>query len=120
MYKVEFWEEDEVDPTGYKIKGKFLFGKAVEMLKLRLKKSKISKKIEDHKFVVTDVRKNKHGSEVDIEVEDKEKGGACVKIFGPNKKNEYTIVINKMKKFHKKFVKIVATEIIIPLIDQFL
>ena len=120
IYKVEFWDEDEEEPTGYKIKGKFLFGKAVEMLKLRLKKSKISKKIGDHKYYVTDVRTTKHGSEIDIEVEDNEKGGACVKIFGPNKKNEYTVVINKMKKFSQKYVKIVATEIILKIIDQFI
>ena len=82
IYRVESWEEGEEEPTGYKIKGKFLFGKSVEMLKLRLKKSKVSKKILDHKFFVTDVRKTKHGTEVDIEIDDEEKGGACVKIFG--------------------------------------
>ena len=120
MYKVEYWEEGEEEPTGYKIKGKFLFGKSVEMLKLRLKKSKFSKKIQDQKYFVTDVRNTKHGSEVDIEIDDKEKGGACVKIFGPNKKKEYTIVINKMRKFPQKFVKVVATEIIIPTLDNFL
>ena len=119
-YKVEYWEEGETEPTGYKIKGKFIFGKAVEMLKLRLKKSKIAKKIEDKKYFVTDVRNIKHGTEVDIELERDEKGGACIKIFGPNKKNEYTLVVNKTKKFPQKFVKFVATEVIIPLVDSFI
>ena len=80
-YKVDFWEEGETEPTGYKIRGKFTFGKSVEMMKLRLKKSKIAKKIQNHKYFVTDVRTIKHGTEVDIEVENDEKGGACVKIF---------------------------------------
>ena len=83
-YKVEFWEEGETEPTGYKIKGKFIFGKSVEMMKLRLKKSKIAKKIENHKYFVTDVRSIKHGTEVNMEVDSDEKGGACIKIFGPN------------------------------------
>ena len=119
-YKVEFWEEGEEEPTGYKIKGKYILGKSVEMMKLRLKKSKIAKKIKNQKYYVTDVRNIKHGTEVDIEIDDEEKGGACIKVFGPSKKNVYTIVVNKMKKFPQKFVKLVTTEVIIPLVDSFI
>ena len=72
-YKVESWEEGEEDPTGYKIKGKSLFGKFVEMLRTRSKKPKFIKKIKDHRYCVTDVRTIKHGSELDIKIEHEEK-----------------------------------------------
>ena len=116
-YKVESWPEGEEDPVGFKMRGKFVFGKTVEVLKLRLKKSKIAKKFQDIEYLVTDVRKVKHGTEVDLEISKKEKGGACIKFFGPNKKNEYTVVVNKMKKYPQKYVKMVATKLIIPMID---
>ena len=85
MYKVDSWPDDEDEPTGYKIRGKFLFWKAVEMMKLGLKKSKVSKKIHDYEFLVTDVRMIKHWTEADIDIVKNGKGGACVKFFGPNK-----------------------------------
>ena len=119
-YRVEFWEEGEEEPTGYKIKGKYIFGKSVEMMKIRLKKSKLAKKVKDQKYFVTDVRNIKHGTEIDVEIDDEEKGGACVKFFGPNKKNEYTIVVNKMKKYPQKFVKFVTKKVIIPMVDSYI
>ena len=74
-------------------------------MKVRLKKSKIPKKINNIDYVVTESRKIKHGSEVEVELLGNEKGGACIKFFGPNKKKEYTVVVNELKKFEEKFVK---------------
>ena len=53
-------------------------------------------KINGKKFRATDTRKTKHGIEVDTEVASSN-GGATVKFFGPNKKKDYTVVINKTK-----------------------
>ena len=85
-----------------------------------LKKSKVSKKIHDHEYIVTGVRKIKHGTEVDLDILKDEKGGACVKFFGPKKKHKYTVVINKMKKYPQINVKIIATKVIIPLLDTYI
>ena len=117
-YKVESWPEEDDNPTGFKIKGKFVLGKALEVMKVRLKKSKIIKKLNQIEYVVTEVRTIKHGTEVEVELKGKEKGGACLRFFGPNKKKEYTLVINKLKKFDEKFVKIVTMELAIPIIDD--
>ena len=89
-------------------------------MKVRLKKSKIPKKINNIDYVVTESRKIKHGSEVEVELLGNEKGGACIKFFGPNKKKEYTVVVNKLKKFEEKFVKIVTMDVVIPIIDSIL
>ena len=72
-------------------------------------------------FRVLDSRKGQHGIEVDIEIsKDKERGIAVLKIFGPNSKKECTLMITKSKKYEAMYVRLLAVEIIKPLIDLFI
>ena len=43
-----------------------------------------------------------------------------MKIFGPNNKKEWTLLINKSKKHEAIFVRILSKEIIKPLLDNFI
>ena len=57
-------------------------------------------------FKVLDSRKNPNGIEYDIEVnKEKERGLAVLKIFGPNKTNVATVMINKAKKMISSLLK---------------
>ena len=59
--------------------------------------------------------------EIALGIEAGERGNSTLKIFGPNlKKKEYTVVINKSKKSDGKFAKVLAEEIIAPLLDLFI
>ena len=72
-------------------------------------------------MIVMDSRTIHHGNEMDIEVSnEKEKGVAVLRIFGPNSKKECTIVASNKKKSDLIFVKILAKDIIKPLIDKFI
>ena len=70
---------------------------------------------------VMDSRNIPHGVEIDVELnKDKDRGISVLKIFGPNARKECTIVTNKCKKHEVKFVKILALEVIQPLLDKFI
>ena len=72
-------------------------------------------------FRILDRRELKNEVEMDIHVcKDKEKGIATLKVYGPNPKKGCTLMVTKSKKNDIKFVKILATEVIKPLIDAFI
>ena len=57
--------------------------------------------------------------ELDVEViKDNMKGSAGIKIFGPNSRKGYTVMVNKAKKSEKVFAKVLALDVIKPLIDK--
>ena len=118
VYNENSWPKE--DPSGFSFKGKKkLFAKAVENIKLLMKKGN-QKIVESIAFKVLDCRKMNHGNEYDVEVsKEKERGIAVLKIFGPNGKKEHTIMINKSKKHDVKFVELLAIDVIKPLLDRF-
>ena len=74
--------------------------------------------MEHLEFRILDCRK---GSEVDVEIsKGTERGIAVLKMFGPNSRKECTLMINKSRKHEAKFVKMLAVEIIKPMIDKFI
>ena len=118
VYNENSWPKE--DPSGFSFKGKKkLFAKAVENIKLLMKKGN-QKIVESIAFKVLDCRKMNHGNEYDVEVsKDTERGIAVLKIFGPNGKKEHTIMINKSKKHDVKFVELLAIDVIKPLLGRF-
>ena len=120
-YEENFWPKDEKEnPCGFTFKGKKkIFNKAVENVLICFKNKGKIKDMKTLTFKVNDNRKTKYGSEIDVEItKNKEKGIAVLKIFGPKK--ESTIMINKSKKHDVKYVKILAVEVIKPLLDKFI
>ena len=68
-----------------------------------------------------DSRKIPHGIEIDVEIsKENDRELAILKIFGPNTKKECTLLGNKSKKHDLKFVKIIAEEVIKPMLDNFI
>ena len=120
QYAENFWQKDEENPSGYSFKGKKpTFVKAVENLKILFKKG-TQKQMRDLSFRVLDSRKTKSCVEADIEIlKLGDRGNATLKIYGPNGKNECTLMVTKCKKQDVLFVKILATEIVKPLVDSF-
>ena len=118
-YDEQSWPSEE--PTGFRFRGKARsFRKAVENIKILMKKSKQSF-INEIQIRVLDSRKIPHGSEAEIEIcKDNEKGAAIMKIFGPNKKKEYTICVTKAKKCDNLYVNVLAKDIIKPLLNSFI
>ena len=93
---------------------------AVEKCKSTLKKS-IEKEINETKFKVLDHKLHGGATQVTIEMSDKEgRGNAIADFWGPNKKKECTIMIKKSKEHEERFVKILAKNIIQPLLDCFI
>ena len=121
QYDENFWRKEDDEPTGYTYKGKKkVFVKAVENIKITLKKG-VSKQIGKLDFKVLDCRKSKNGLEIDIELsKDIETCIAILKVFGPNTRKETTLMINKSRKHEAKFVKMLALEVIKPLLDAFI
>ena len=79
------------------------------------------RELADIAFRVLDTRKINSGVEIEVEIVKKnEKGIAILKLYGPNAKKGCTILINKAKNNDEIFVKILADEIIKPLIDNFI
>ena len=120
-YEESSWPEKSEEPTGFTFRGKKRgFEKAVENIKILMKRGtkRILNKLT---MIVMDSRTIPHGNEMDIEVSnEKEKGVAVLRIFGPNSKKECTIVASNKKKSDLIFVKILAKDIIKPLIDKFI
>ena len=121
QYEENWWNKEDDEPSGFTYKGKKkVFVKAVENVKLTMKKG-IQKQISKINFKILDCRTVKNGSEIDIElIKNKERGIAILKIFGPNKQKECTLMISKSKKHDIMYVKILALDVIKPLIDAFI
>ena len=121
QYSENFWPKDE-EPHGFSYKSKKkAFGKALDNLKLMLKKG-TRKDLNKIQITVLDCRKEKSKtSEVDIEiVKSNERGIATLKFYGPNAKKVRTILISKSKNHDAKYVSIAALEIVKPLLEKFL
>ena len=85
-YEMTSWNGNADEPAGFRFKGKTKFPKAVEFIKLKLKRSKTEKEINGLKYRVLSMREIDHGKEYDVEdTRDNDNGIASVKIFGPNK-----------------------------------
>ena len=120
-YEENFWPKDEKEkPCGFTFKGKKkIFNKAVENVILCFKNKGKIRDMTSLTFKVNDNRKTRNGSEIDVEItKNKERGIAVLKIFGPKK--ESTIMINKSKRYDVKYVRILAVEVIKPLLDKFI
>ena len=87
-YEENFWPKEDEDPSGYTFKSKRkVFSKAVENLKIAFKKG-AQKQIKNIGVKTLDFRTIKNMSEIDIELtKSDERAIACVKIYGPSKKD---------------------------------
>ena len=121
QYIVNSWKEDEELKTGYSFKGKKpVFVKAVENVKILLRKGS-QKDMKNLKFKVLDSRKAKKSAEFDVEIlKGTERGVAVLKVYGPNAKNECTMMMTKCKKHDALFVKLLALDIVQPLLNAFI
>ena len=125
-YKVKKWginEGSEHITTGYSLRGRCSFKKAVGGLKESLVKGDVND-IDGIKFRVLDTRKNGVALDIEIEMIAKgDKGIALVKLYGPYErkaKKDNVVMITKSKQSDSKFVTILAEQIIKPLITGFL
>ena len=84
-------------------------------------KKGLKKQTQNLQISVLDLKMRGNNPELEIEVEKgKDRGYAIIKIFGPNNKNECTLMINKSKKQEIKFVKIVADEVVMIMLNSFI
>ena len=100
--------------------GKRAFGKAREGFNEMMKKG-FNGKVNDTCFKVLDNRKN--GAEINIEIEvtdNENRGIAVLKLYGPNKRKGNVVMVTKSKRSDAKFVTILAKNVVLPLIKQFL
>ena len=122
-YDESFWPKNAEEPNGCRYKGKKkIFTKAVENIKILFKKG-AQKQMPKVEFRILDNRNGNNGNGKEVEVEitkGKEKGEASLKFFGPNSKKDCTVMITKNKKHEAKFVKIIAMDVIKPLLEKFI
>jgi hypothetical protein len=84
-------------------------------------KKGFSGKVNDTCFKVLDNRKNGAETNIEIEVTDNENRGiAVLKLYGPNKRKGNVVMVTKSKQSDAKFVTILAKNVVLPLIKQFL
>ena len=121
-YKEKKWGREEGSGyiiDGYTFRGKGLFSKAWEGLKVMMKKG-VQNEIGIIKFKALDVRKKGAGIEVDVEiVENGNRGVAVLKLFGLNSRKENVIMVNKSKEGDNNQVIILGQQIVKPLIKKF-
>ena len=115
------WPKNAEEPTGFRYKGKKqCFVRAVENITIFMKKKGTTHQMELLQFTILDSRKFTHGIETDVDItKDNSRGQAVLKIYGPNSKKECTVLVTKKQKHDAKYAKILATEIVKPLIDSF-
>ena len=122
-YKEKIWGKDEGGEhiiDGYTFQGKRAFGKAQEGLMEYLRKG-VVRDVNEVKIKVLDVRKIGAGTDIEIEMtENKARGIAVLKLYGPNKNNECVITINKSKESDHKYVKMLSEKVVKPLVRDFL
>ena len=127
-YKESTWGkklEGEFIIDGYKFKGRQPFRKAKEeMEKLMIKGRK--SEINGLKFTVLDAREKGIETEVEVKIEQDTKMGvdksgiAVLKLYGPNKRKENSILVTKSKDSDIVNVTILAEKIVRPLLARFL
>ena len=112
--------EDTV--TGYSLRGGQKLKNAVIGLKETLKRG-IKKNFQETHYRVLDTRKSGVALDIEVEVMKKaERGIAMVKLYGPynlKDKKDNVIMVTKYKRSHVKFVKMLAENVIKPLISEF-
>ena len=120
-YKEKIWGktvEGEYVIDGYAFRGKKLFKRTLEGI--RVKKG-AKKEVNKIKITVLDVRKNGGSDDVEIELIDNvSRGKGIIKLMGPNSNNEYVIMVNKSKQSEHKYVKLLAEKVVKPLIKDFI
>ena len=93
---------------GHTLRGKRHFRKAQEGLKDYMRKG-VVRDVNKGKIKILGERKNGAGTDIEIEMtENNARGIAVLKLYGPNKNNEYVITINKSKESEHKYLKILV------------
>lgn len=121
-YEENSWSnEPEDEPIGFSFKSKKrLFTKAFDNIKTHFKKGR-KQNINSVGFKVLNSRNIPHGKEIEMEItKENEKGIALLKMFGPNRKKQCTIVVNNSQKSYSTFASVLAGDIIKPLLDSFI
>ena len=122
-FKEETWgktDEGEYIIDGYSFKGRRMFRKAIEGIKDMMKKGAVGE-LNGIKFKVLDTRTNGAGLDVEVELmENKNRGIAVLKIYGPNTKKKNVLTVTKRKGSDAKYLIILAEQVIKPLINKFL
>ena len=122
-YKEETWGKDvegEYVIDGFKFIGKIGFKKAIEGLTDKMIRGAHGD-VNRITFTVLDRRPSGTGLDIDIEViEGKNRGNAMLKLYGQSKKKHGVVLVTKCKGSEAKFTKILALNVIKPLIDKFL
>ena len=122
-FKEKIWGktiEGEYVIDGYTFRGKRIFKKAYEGIKVFMKKGAM-KEVNKIKITVLDVRKNGGADDIEIElIENISRGKALIKLYGPNSNNENVIMVSKSKQSEYKYVKILAEKVLKPLIRDFI
>ena len=105
---------------GFTFKGKHVFKRAKDGL-VELMKKGVQSEVEGNKFKVLDTRSKGNGLEIDVETSDKGvRGVAVLKLYGPNKEKDYTVMVNKRKNSEHKYVILLAEKIVKPLMKKYL
>ena len=110
--------EDVTDRYVYR--GRKVFDKALGGLKGTLKKG-FQQSLNGVDFRVLDTRIKGVELEIEVEIiENKSKGVAVLKLYGPNKKKENVVTVSRCKGNDQKYVIILAEKILKPLMKEFL
>jgi hypothetical protein len=117
QYKEKKWgktEDGEYIIDGFAFRGKQSFNKVVEEFKKFFKKG-IEHDIDGTKIKALDAREKGNGLEIDIEMTGKDgRGVAILKLYGPSKRKENVVMVNKSKQSDAKYVLKLAENIIKP------
>ena len=118
VYKESAWPAKPEEPKGFTFKGKSkMMGYITEKAKNALKKGS-DNEIGTIKFKVLDSKKIGGPTQITVEVADNEgRGISIVDFWGPNKRKECTVMIKKTKDHEERYVKILAKQIIQPILD---
>ena len=127
-YKVSTWGK-KVDGIsiidGYKFRGRQQFRRAREGLEKLLVKG-YKGEVDGLKFEVLDARNKGIEIELDVQVSKNTKKGvdsrgvAVLKLYGPNKRKENSVLVTKNKESDIKFVMIISEKIVEPLLKSIL
>ena len=122
-YKVETWGKN-VDGVyvidGYKFKGRQPFRKAKEELEKLIVRGP-HYKIGNFTFNVLDARNKGIELEADVALkgsDNKNRGVAILKLYGPNKRKENTVTVTKSRQSDIHFVTLMAEKVIKPLLKM--
>ena len=120
IFKETKWENGENSTDGYVLRGKRAFDKVLEGLKGSMIKG-YHRNINGLEFKVLDSRVK--GVELEIEIEmidNKKKGVAMLKLYGPNKKKESVVTVSRSKGNDVEFIHMLRDKILQPLMEEFL